>query len=109
MLPAVSVIELVVLDPLHPVPLTDQVYDVAPVIAGIEYVAVALAHGGVGSVTVVGVAGVGFTAAVNVYAVLDAQLLFAVTDTFAAAVPAVSVIELVVLVPLHPVPFTVQV
>ena len=30
LLPAVSVIELVVLLPLHPVPLTDHVYDVAP-------------------------------------------------------------------------------
>ena len=32
--PAVSVIELVVLVPLHPVPLTDHVYEVAPDTAG---------------------------------------------------------------------------
>ena len=57
----------------------------------------------------VGAAGIVFTGAVKVYAALDAQLLSAVTETLAAAVPAVSVIELVVLVPLHPVPFTVQV
>jgi hypothetical protein len=31
--PAVSVIALVVLDPLHPVPLTDHTYDTAPVTA----------------------------------------------------------------------------
>ena len=108
-LPAVRVIELVVLVPLHPDPLTDHVYEVAPLTAGIVYVAVPLAHGGVGSVTVVGAAGIVFTGAVKVYAVLDAQLLFAVTETLAAAVPAVSVIEFVVLVPLHPVPLTVHV
>lgn len=33
--PAVSVILLVVLEPLHPVPLSDQVYDVAPVTVGV--------------------------------------------------------------------------
>ena len=37
---------------------------------------------------------------------LDPQPLFAVTDTEPALLPAVSVIELVVLVPLHPDPFT---
>ena len=34
-LPAVSVIEVVVLDPLHPVPLTDHVYELAPETVGI--------------------------------------------------------------------------
>jgi hypothetical protein len=58
---------------------------------------------------VVGAAGIVFTGAVKVYAVLDAQLLFAVTETLAVAVPAVSVIEFVVLVPLQPVPLTVHV
>ena len=109
LLPAVSVIELVVLVPLHPDPLTDHVYEVAPLTDGIVYTAVALAHGAVGSVTLAGAAGTVLTGAAKVYAVLDAQLLFAVTDILAAAVPAVSVIELVVLVPLHPVPFTVHV
>ena len=45
-------------------------------------------------------------AAVNVYAELVPQELLSLTETVAAAVPAVSVIELVVLVPLHPVPVT---
>ena len=48
-------------------------------------------------------------AGANTYAALDPQLLFAVTDTEPVPVPAVSVIELVVLVPLHPVPLTVHV
>lgn len=42
----------------------------------------------------------------NTYAVLDPHALFAVTDTDAVDEPAVSVIEFVVLVPLHPVPLT---
>ena len=37
---------------------------------------------------------------------LDAQALLAVTDTLAVAAPAVSVMLLVVLDPLHPVPAT---
>ena len=56
-----------------------------------------------------GVVGSGANGAVNVSATLDAQALLAVTDINAGVVPAVSVIELVVLVPLHPVPTTVQV
>ena len=56
-LPAVKVAVLVVLVPLHPVPLTDHVYEVAPVTAGTEYIAVALGHGAVGKVTDVGAAG----------------------------------------------------
>ena len=41
-LPAVRVIVLLVLVPLHPVPLTDHVYEVAPVTAGMVYTAVVL-------------------------------------------------------------------
>ena len=37
---------------------------------------------------------------------LDPHELFAVTDTVALPVPAVNVIDVVVLVPLHPVPLT---
>ena len=44
--------------------------------------------------------------ALNVYAELDPQALFAVTDTEPATLPAVRVALLVVLVPLHPVPLT---
>jgi hypothetical protein len=60
-------------------------------------------------VTDAGAAGSGEAVAVNVYGVLDPQALLAVTDTVALPVPAVSVIELVVLEPLQPVPFTDQV
>ena len=42
----------------------------------------------------------------NTYAVLDPHELLAVTDTEAVPVPAVSVMVLVVLLPLHPVPLT---
>ena len=56
-LPAVRVALLVVLDPLHPVPLTDHVYDVAPLTAGTVYTAVLAGHGAVGNVTEVGSAG----------------------------------------------------
>ena len=56
--PAVSVILSVVLVPLHPVPLTDHVYEVAPVTAGILYFAVAPGHGAVGRVALDGAAGV---------------------------------------------------
>ena len=38
-LPAVNVIDRVVLDPLHPEPLTDHVYEVAPDTAGTVYTA----------------------------------------------------------------------
>ena len=55
--PAVSVIARVELVPLHPVPLTDHVYEVAPTTAAEVYMAVAPAHGAVGNVTVVGAAG----------------------------------------------------
>ena len=74
------------------------------------YVALAPLHGVTdGNVTDVGAAGPAPCGAVNVYAALDPQALLAVTDTVPAPVPAVSVIELVVLVPLHPVPLTDQV
>ena len=43
--PAVRVLEVVVLDPLHPAPLTDHVYEVAPGTAGIVYVAALPEHG----------------------------------------------------------------
>ena len=105
-LPAVSVALLVVLLPLHPEPLTDHVYDVAPDTVGTVYVAVVLGHGALGSVTDVGALGPEPCGAVNTYAVLDPHELLAVTDTVALPVPAVSVIVRVVLVPLHPVPLT---
>jgi hypothetical protein len=71
------------------------------------YVAVAPLHGVLaGSVTDVGAAGPAPCGAVNVYALLVPQALLAVTDTVPAPVPAVRVIELVVLVPLQPVPLT---
>ncbi len=47
--------------------------------------------------------------AANTYGVLDPQLFTALTDTDAVPVPTVSVMELVVLEPLHPVPLTDQV
>ena len=56
-----------------------------------------------------GDAGPGPCGAVNVSAALDPQALLAVTDTEAAPVPAVNVIELEVLVPLHPLPLMVHV
>jgi hypothetical protein len=55
--PAVSVILLVVLVPLQPVPDTVHVYEVAPLTAGTVYTAVAVGHGAVGSVTEAGAAG----------------------------------------------------
>ena len=45
----------------------------------------------------------------NVYGALAPQALFALTVIEPATLPAVSVIVRVVLVPLHPVPLTVQV
>ena len=71
--------------------------------------AVAPVHGAVGKVTEVGAAGGVLTEAVNVSGVLAPQELLAVTDILAGTEPAVSEIVLVVLVPLHPVPLTVQV
>jgi hypothetical protein len=65
-----------------------------------------LAQGAAGILTEPGADGPEACVAVKVYAVLDPHPLLAVTDTVALPVPAVSVIELVVLVPLHPVPFT---
>lgn len=64
--PAVRVIELVVLLPLHPVPFTVHVYDVAPVTAGTVYTAVLFVHGAVGRVADVGAAGTAPCGAVNV-------------------------------------------
>ena len=66
-------------------------------------------HGAAGSVTDVGADGRGDVGAVNTYGVLDPHELLAVTDTDPLTLPAVSVALLVVLVPLHPVPLTVQV
>ena len=57
LLPAVNMIELVVLEPLHPVPVTDQVYEVAPDTAGIVYVADEPGHGADGKITDVGTTG----------------------------------------------------
>ena len=107
--PAVSVIELVELLPLHPVPLTVHVYEVAPDTVGTVYVAVELVQGAVGRVTDVGAEGPAACVAENTYGVLAPQALLAVTDTLAVVVPAVNVIELVELLPLHPVPLTVHV
>ena len=56
-LPAVNVALLVVLDPLHPVPVTVQVYEVAPLTTGTVYTAVVVGHGAVGKVTDAGAAG----------------------------------------------------
>ena len=65
--PAVSVAVVVEPLPLHPVPPTDHVYDVAPDTAGIVYTAVALGHGALaGSVALVGVAGAAPTGAEKV-------------------------------------------
>ena len=60
-------------------------------------------------VTLVGAAGTGPRGAVNTYAVLEPQELLAVTDTVAAELPAVRLMVLEVLDPLHPVPLTDQV
>lgn len=56
-LPAVRVIELVVLVPLHPVPVTVQMYDVAPGTAVVLYTAEAFTQGGVGLLIDDGAAG----------------------------------------------------
>ena len=63
--PAVRVIARVELVPLHPVPITDHVYDVAPTTAAEVYIAVAPVHGAVGRVTVDGVAGTAVIGAAN--------------------------------------------
>jgi hypothetical protein len=108
--PAVRVILLVVLVPLQPVPLTVHVYDVAPDTAGTVYAAVEAGHGAVGSVTDAGAAGAPvLIGAENEYAELDPHELLAFTVIVPAEVPAVSVMLLVVLVPLQPVPDTVHV
>ena len=76
---------------------------------GTVYSAESPTHGAVGRVTGPGVVGRGAIRAVKVSGVLDAQALLAVTDMNAGVVPAVRVIELVELVPLHPAPVTVHV
>ena len=107
--PAVSVIEFEVLDPVHPVPLSVQSYVAASVIECVEKVTDVPEHIGLGIEILVAAAGRGDDAGVNTYGALDPQALLAVTDTEPVLPPAVSVIELVELVPLHPVPLTVHV
>ena len=63
--PAVSVALLVALLPLHPVPLTVHVYEVAPDTVGTVYTAVELGHGVLGRVTDVGAVGPAARVAVN--------------------------------------------
>ena len=72
------------------------------------YTAVPPGHGADGIVTEVGAVGAVPSVAVNEYAVLVPQLFEALTVTVAEPVPAVNVMALVVLDPLHPVPDTVQ-
>ena len=66
----------------------------------------AVGQGTVGRVTLAGAAGAAPIGAEKVYAELLPQTLSAVTDTEPATAPAVSVILLVELVPLQPVPLT---
>jgi hypothetical protein len=72
------------------------------------YTAVPPGHGADGRVTDVGAVGAAPRVAVNEYAELVPHPLTALTVTVAEPAPAVKVIALVVLVPLHPVPLTVQ-
>ena len=107
--PAVRVMLLVELVPLQPVPPTDQVYDAAPDTEGMVYTAVALGHGAVGRVILAGVAGAADGVSINEYTAPAPQVLLALTVIVPGPLPAVRDIVLVVLVPLHPVPDTVQV
>jgi hypothetical protein len=107
--PAVNVPVVVELVPLHPVPLTVHVYDVAPDTAGILYIAVALGHGAVGKVTLLGATGSGLLGALNIYGAPAPHELLAVTVTLAVPLPTTRVMLSTLLLPLHPVPFTDQV
>jgi hypothetical protein len=73
------------------------------------YTAVALAHGAVGRVTLAGVAGAAAGVSINEYMAPAPQVLLALTVIVPGPLPAVIDILLVELVPLHPVPDTVQV
>lgn len=64
--PDVREIVLVVLVPLHPVPVTAQEYDVAPETAGTVYVPDVPSQIGEGRLTDAGAAGSGLTGAVKV-------------------------------------------
>ena len=78
----------------------------APETAGRLYMAVEPGHGGGGMLTLEGAGGTEPIGAAKVYAVLDPQALFAVTDTEPATVPTVNEILFDVLLPLQPAPLT---
>lgn len=97
--PAISVIDVVVLVPVQPG--ADHVYDVAPDTDAIEYVFVSPGQYVAEPVIVPGETGGEPSEILRTLGVLEPQILFADTDIFPAPTPAVSIIEFVVLVPVQ--------
>lgn len=101
LVPAVAVIELVVLVPDHPEG-SVQVYEVAPVTGDTEYVCDDVWQTVADPVIAPGAGGTVLTVMAAVVAALVPQLFVAVTEIVPPDVPAVVAIELVVDVPDHP-------
>ena len=106
--PTDVVIVPVVLEPVQPAPENDQLNEVAAVSVAVNTADAAPAHGPVVA-AITGAGGTVMAVTVKVNAAPAPQLLSAAAVTVAVPVPAVKVIDVVVLVPLHPVPDTVQV
>ena len=98
--PAVSMIDVEVLVPVQPV--ADQVYDIAPETAAILKVSTSPGQYVVGPVILVGVAGGEPNETVSTLGALEPHMLLAVTEILPAVVPAVRIIDVVVLVPVQP-------
>ena len=102
MIPVVTVIEFVVLVPVHPDGKL-QIYSEAPVTAAIEKVSEVEGQTAVEPDIFPGAAGVpGLTVIANNFSFPVAQSFFAFTVIFPPVFPVFTVIEFVVLLPVHP-------